>query len=132
MEQNVFLNATTFTGEFDLGALKTLIDGGLDYEAAGLDLYDLNIIGVETGAEDEPDKSEENETPDIDSLRAEKERARNSIDSRVDEGESYVSLSFNDYKAKAAWMRSWGFNPDDLFIKGEVFQKIAEKRLEEK
>lgn len=132
MEQNVFLNATTFTGEFDLDALKTLIDGGLDYEAAGLDLYDLNIIGVETGIEDETQEDSEQEQPDIDSLRAEKERARDAIDKRADEGESYVSLSFNDYKAKATWMRSWGFNPDDLFVKGEIFQKIVDKRLEEK
>jgi ParB-like chromosome segregation protein Spo0J len=132
MEQNVFLNATTFTGEFDLGALKTLIDGGLDYEAAGLDLYDLNIIGVETGIENEDEDESEHEPPNIDNLRAEKERARDAIDKRADEGESYVSLSFNDYKAKAAWMRSWGFNPDDLFVKGEVFQKMVEKKLEEK
>jgi hypothetical protein len=132
IEQNVFLNSTTFTGEFDLEALKGLIDNGLDYESAGLDLYDLNIIGVETIEEDEPEQEEEaEEAKDIESIKAEKERARQAIDGRADEGESYVSLSFNDYKAKAAWMRSWGFNPDDLFVKGEVFQKIIDKKLEE-
>jgi hypothetical protein len=148
-EQNVFLNATTFTGEFDLPALKQMIEGGLDYSAAGLDLYDLNVIGVEDFAIKQPktvqpdkqadgddgdDYAEEVElTPEEkkQAIKEEKARVQERITNRAGEGETYLTLSFDSYKAKSGWMIKYGFGPDDLFVKGEIFQQIIEQKLKD-
>lgn len=147
-EQNVFLNATTFTGEFDLPALKAMIDGGLDYSAAGLDLYDLNVLGVETvivkqldalpshqqADEEEEDQEEEVErTPEEkkQAIKEEKARIAERIEGRFDEGEAYVTISFDSYKDKSGWMIKYGFGPSDLFVKGEILQQIIEQKLKD-
>ena len=148
-EQNVFLNATTFTGEFDLPALKAMIDGGLDYSAAGLDLYDLNVLGVDavilkqqdaiqsqaSAQDNEPDYYEEEaeRTPEEkkQAIKEEKARIAERIEGRFDEGEAYVTISFDSYKDKSGWMRKYGFGPSDLFVKGEVFQQIIEQKLKD-
>lgn len=148
-EQNVFLNATTFTGEFDLPALKAMIDGGLDYSAAGLDLYDLNVLGVDavilkqqdaiqsqaSAQDNEPDYYEEEveRTPEEkkQAIKEEKARIAERIEGRFDEGEAYVTISFDSYKDKSGWMLKYGFGPSDLFVKGEVLQQIIEQKLKD-
>lgn len=140
-EQNVFLNATTFTGEFDLPALKAMIDGGLDYSAAGLDLYDLNVLGVDAvilkqqAQDNEPDDYEEEveRTPEEkkQAIKEEKARIAERIEGRFDDGEAYVTISFDSYKDKSGWMLKYGFGPSDLFVKGEVLQQIIEQKLKD-
>jgi len=146
-EQNVFLNATTFTGEFNLPALKAMIDGGLDYSAAGLDLYDLNVLGVDavivkqldaTQPAQHTDDSEEDEeeterTPEEkkQAIKEEKARIVERIQGRFDEGEAYVTISFDSYKDKSGWMLKYGFAPADLFVKGEILQQIIEQKLKD-
>ena len=145
-EQNVFLNATTFTGEFDLPALKTLIEGGLDYSAAGLDLYDLNVIGVDAvivkqigTQEPQHQDSEEDHEEEVERTPEEKKQAikdekaaqKERIEGRFDEGEAYVTISFDSYKDKSGWMLKWGFGPADLFIKGDILQQIIEQKLKD-
>lgn len=147
-EQNVFLNATTFTGEFDLPALKAMIDGGLDYSAAGLDLYDLNVLGVETvivkqldalpshqqdnkGEEDQEEEVERTPEEKKQAIKEEKARIAERIEGRFDEGEAYVTISFDSYKDKSGWMIKYGFGPSDLFVKGEILQQIIEQKLKD-
>lgn len=149
-EQNVFLNATTFTGEFDLPALKAMIDGGLDYSAAGLDLYDLNVLGVDAvilkqqdaiqpaqqadGDDDSEEYQNEPErTPEEkkQAIKEEKARIAERIEGRFEEGEAYVTISFDSYKEKSGWMIKYGFAPADLFVKGEVLQQIIEQKLKD-
>ena len=45
----------------------------------------------------------------------------------IDEGESYVTLSFDDYKSKAAFTERFGLGADDIFIKGEIFSNMIER-----
>lgn len=144
-EQNVFLNATTFTGEFDLAALKAMVDGGLDYSAAGLDLYDLNVLGVDAvivkqldaiqpapqddGGEDYEEEVERTPEEKKQAIKDEKSAQKERIEGRFDEGEAYVTISFDSYKDKSGWMVKYGFDPADLFVKGEIFQQIIEQKL---
>lgn len=122
-EQNIFLNSTTFTGEFDFDALTNLLQE-VDYHLAGLDEHDLNILGIYE--DEQPDEEAAETFTDIEALKQRKKDARNEIDQRFDEGERYVTVSFDSYENKSAFMLSFGLNPDDLFIKGEVFRKIIE------
>lgn len=153
-EQNVFLNSTTYTGEFDTGKLRELIENGLNYENAGLDLYDLNILGVEEmysddeeqegsayeqhDHDDDPEPGDEepgNQTDEIDriaTIKAAKQRAAEAIGNRADEGERYFSLSFDTYESKAKFLIKYGFGKDDLFVKGEIFEKVINQRIEDK
>ena len=39
----------------------------------------------------------------------------------INSGCSYVTLSFDNFDNKAEFMQMFGYNPDDLFIKGEQF-----------
>lgn len=136
-EQNIFLNATTFTGEFDFEALTTMLPD-IDAFSAGLDEYDLNIIGVTLEQEQHDEETTEEDDMFTDMQQSKKQavkdakkKASESIDSRFDDGERYVTLSFSDYKAKSAFMMKFGLNPDDLYIKGEEFGKIIENAYAE-
>lgn len=44
-EQNVFMNNRNVQGDFDSDMLKNLLDG-IDYSHAGLDDFDLNMLGI--------------------------------------------------------------------------------------
>lgn len=123
-EQNVFLNSTTYTGEFDFDKLQSLINDGLDYALAGLDEYDLNIIGLDTDDEDWQDDNDNDEAIDYSDIAKRKKDSRSEIDARFEEKENYVTLSFSSFNAKSAFMLKYGFDPVDLFIKGEAFMKI--------
>ena len=41
--------------------------------------------------------------------------------------EAYVMLSFDSFKAKAAFMQRFGYNEYDKFIKGEAFSDQVER-----
>lgn len=44
-EQNIFMNNRNVQGEFDSDMLKELLDG-IDYNYAGLNDFDLNMLGI--------------------------------------------------------------------------------------
>jgi hypothetical protein len=127
-EQNIFMNATTFTGEFDFDLLAEMMPD-IDVFSAGLDEYDLNIIGVTKEEESvDSDNDDDDVFADIQDKKKKvkdaKKASANSIDSRFEDGERYVTLSFSDYKSKAAFMIKMGLNAGDMYIKGEEFEKI--------
>lgn len=133
-EQNLFFNSTTPQGQFDSPMLMDVLKD-VDPFASGFDEADLNIIGydftaealvteVQKGAEQDvsdffKEEEEEEEKPAFtaDQIKAEKKRIIDQAASRMDEGERYVSIVFDTYSEKAAWMKKMGFNPDDLFIR---------------
>lgn len=136
-EQNVFLNSTTFTGEFDLEKLAVMLnDGDIDYKLAGLDEYDLNVIGVDFDSRPDPPDEDEQAFQEIQadreaeraaSIEALKQRKRDSkqeIYDRAGSGETYVTLSFDNFENKTAFMRRFNLNEEDLYIKGEYFVQI--------
>ena len=110
----------------------------IDALSAGLDEYDLNIIGVTLEQEKVEGETEEEDDAFADmqetrrqAVKDAKKKASESIDSRFDDGERYVTLSFSDYRAKSVFMMKFGLNPDDLYIKGEEFGKIIENAYAE-
>ncbi len=127
-EQNIFMNSTTVQGEFDYDILKDLIID-IDTELAGLDDYDLNMIGIEGEQENEEETDEINDIKTMlqpledrkaavkASKAAYKEQLR---EKQADQFDSYVTLTFDTFKAKESFMKQLGFNEFDLFIKGEV------------
>lgn len=135
-EQNIFFNSTTVQGEFDFDLILPLLDEVDPFEA-GLDLADLNIIGYDVAAsalitpeqqqqEDEINsffKKEEKRKYSADEIKARKNGIQAQAAERMGEGERYVSIVFETYEDKAAYMRKLGFNPDDLFIQAGLFKK---------
>ena len=152
-EQNIFFNSTTVQGYFDFDALYEVLED-IDPFEAGLDENDLRIIGFDFEATKfttdeakqsvkaiqrfyDPEESDDDSTADDieadraddyearkEAVKRQKEKQRQLNESRVDEGETYITLSFDTYKAKAAFLRRFGMAPDEIYIKGE---KIASR-----
>jgi len=123
-EQNIFFNSTTVQGEFDFGKLADIFAGGVDPFAAGFDENDLNILGI-AAFEEEITTTEQSKDKEFlkQGVKDAKQKARQRIEDRYEEGETYLTLSFSTYEAKKAFCRKWGIPPNDLFIKGEKFDE---------
>lgn len=145
-EQNIFFNSTTAQGYFDFDALIEILPD-VDYQAAGLGETDLRIIGFEYEAEefnspqakivqDEIENlySKAGENEDRESYEARKQkvlaskaRQKEIHEGRVDEGETYVTLSFQSFRAKAEFMRRMGYAANDIYLNGEKFAQQIER-----
>lgn len=131
-EQNVFMNSSTVQGEFDLDIMKDLLSE-IDYKAAGLDEVDLNIIGVEIERETEQINNTINDIIETQrpfeekkaAIKEAKKQYKEKLNSEW-EGEPYFTVTFDNYKNKAAFMNRAGFSEDERFIKGEVLSKMIE------
>lgn len=125
-EQNIFMNSSNVQGEFDNDILKGLLPE-IDFEAAGLSEYDLNIIGVDYLQESEEESEaisdikslgkplEERKAAVKEAKQAYKEKLQNEW-----EGDPYFTVTFDNYKAKVAFLDRLGLDADERFIKGEL------------
>lgn len=59
-------------------------------------------------------------------VKQQKEKQREVNESRVDEGETYITLSFDTFKAKAAFLRRFDISPDTDYVKGEKISSRIE------
>lgn len=146
-EQNIFFNSTTAQGYFDFDALIEVLPD-VDYQAAGFDDNDLRIIGFEYEAEEFNSPQAKNVQDEIenlygspgkeseggDSYEARKQKVLDSKarqkeihEGRVDEGETYVTLSFQSFRAKAEFMRRMGYGVNDIYLSGEKFAQQIER-----
>lgn len=131
-EQNIFLNSTTVQGSFDFSLLENLLSE-IDPFAAGFDEFDLNIIGYDSMAnefETEDQNEAKTQLQKLDSkkkVKEAKERYKEQLADKQDGGESYVTLSFSSYESKCSFLKRFGINKDDLFIKGEYFSTLIER-----
>lgn len=152
-ELNVTLNSPNVGGEWDYDALRELIPD-IDYKDAGLTEQDLNIIGIDFNFQTE----EENTIADeLDNLmapvqeqhqaeleqkqaeRAEKVAHMKQVKQEVKEAatkaaanmDAYIMLSFDTWEAKAEFCEKFGFDPEQKFLKGEVFGDKIETLLTE-
>lgn len=127
-EQNIFMNAAGAQGEFDLDILRDMVPD-LDHEAAGLDDYDLNIIGI--SAEESTDELTD-EVADIQDLIKKKDaiiKTKKDFKDKLTkewEGDPYFTVTFDDYKAKTEFMQRLGLDKDERFIKGEILGRKIE------
>lgn len=149
-ELNVWFNNNSVQGEWDYDQLAQLIPD-IDYTQAGLSDEDLQLIGIdftmqtdiEVGIADslnelmrpqrelrEADKAAKKEMSQAEKIAHNKEikaKVNRDAEEQARDLESYVMLSFDTYKAKSAFMRRFGFDPIEKFVKGELFSEMVER-----
>jgi hypothetical protein len=133
-EQNIFMNSTTVMGKFDYELLSVILPD-IDPVNAGLNENDLNMISVEVpninfgnseNIQNDLSKMDYNYEERKKGLQEYKKNYNDSLKER-DSGDSYVTISFDNFQNKAEFMERFGFNVDDRFIKGEVFSDMIER-----
>lgn len=149
-ELNVWFNNTSVQGQWDYDMLAQIIPD-IDYKNAGLTDEDLQLIGIDFTLQTEEEQSI---TDDINSLiapvlnqkeavkhakkelsQAEKIAHNKDVKAQVmqdaqdkaENMESYVMISFDDFKSKAAFMERFGFDRREKFVKGELFENMIER-----
>lgn len=132
-ELNIFFNNTSVQGEWDYDSLRTLIPD-IDYKSAGLTEEDMNLIGVDFLLQTEQESLITEELSSmmapVEKTKAEKIAHNKEVKAQVqkeaqkkaEDMNAYVMISFDSYEAKADFMERFGYNAEDKFIKGEVFQ----------
>lgn len=148
-ELNITLNNPNVSGDWDADKLASLIPE-IDYKAAGLTDQDLNVIGCDflLKTEDENLLSEEldNVMAPVQAEKAEekaikaaereakvahmkevKEQVKQSAQSKVDDMDSYVMITFDNINAKAEFMNRFGYPEETRVIRGREFGDKIER-----
>lgn len=149
----ILLNNPSAQGEWDYDALRELIPD-IDYKDAGLTEQDLDIIGVDFNFQSEEENAIAGELDDLmeqvrdehqtevaqkQAERAEKVAHMKQVKQEVKEAatkaaanmDAYLMLSFDTWEAKAEFCEKFGFDPEQKFYKGEVFENKIETLLTE-
>lgn len=63
----------------------------------------------------------------IEHMKQVKQQVKEDAQRTAENMEAYVTLSFSDFDAKAAFCMRFGFGPYEKFIKGEVFDEMVER-----
>lgn len=150
---NIALNNGSITGEWNYDALRELIPD-IDYKDAGLTEQDLDIIGVDFHFQTEEENTIAGELDDLmepvreehqaelaqrQADRAEKVARMKQVKREVKEAatkaaanmDAYLMLSFDTWEAKSEFCEKFGFDPEEKFLKGEVFGEKIEMILTE-
>ncbi len=149
-ELNVWFNNTSVQGQWDYDMLAQIIPD-IDYKNAGLTDEDLQLIGIDFTLQTEEEQSI---TDDINNLIAPVQNQKEAVkqakkelsqaekiahnkevkaqvmqdaQEKAENMESYVMISFDSYKAKAAFMERFGFDKREKFVKGELFENMIER-----
>lgn len=131
-ELNILFNNPNVQGEWDNDKLRSLIPD-IDYMDAGLTEADLASIGVEIdalGIDDIAADIAELQRPYEERKAAVKEAKRQikeQTEAKAQEHFSHVTLTFDSYAAKSAFMLRFGYQPMETYIKGEIFAEMIER-----
>lgn len=152
-ELNVLMNNPNAQGTWDYDKLRELIPD-IDYKDAGLTDADLNMIGVdfllqteeendlasalndlmspvtEQMAEEKAMRQAEKELErqaKVQHMKDVKAQVRDQAQETTANMDAYVILSFDTWDAKANFMERFGYNPNEKFLKGEVFDEQVER-----
>lgn len=148
-EMNIVLNNPNVGGEWDYDKLRQIVPD-IDYKSAGLTEEDLNLIGCDflLQTEQENDMASELESmmqpvtarreaekaaraeeraARVEHMKDVKRQVRDQAIDRAEQMDAYVILSFDTFKAKAAFCERFGYDPYEKFIKGEVFENQVER-----
>ena len=133
-ELNILMNNPNAQGTWDFDALAQIVPD-IDWKDAGLTDADLNMIGVDYLLQTEEESSIADALSDMMVPVSEQKEADKEVKQQVKENaqkqaedmDAYVMLSFDSYKAKAAFCERFGYDPDMKFIKGEVFDEQVER-----
>lgn len=143
---NITLNNPNVGGEWDYDALRELIPD-INWKDAGLNDFDLNLIGCDYLLQTEEESSMADAIADLtapiqEMKEAEKEaekaakiahmkevkaQVQRDSEEKVKDMEAYVMLSFDDFETKAAFCQRFGYDPYMKIIKGEVFSDQVER-----
>lgn len=148
-EQNIFFNSTTAQGEFDNDLLANLLPE-IDYELAGLDEYDLNVLIADVPVFDVADYNlaVKNDFKNLEQLTDEERLAKKEAVKQAKQitkdkmeqevvGDPFITLSFSDYESKLYFMEllqnlirehniSYSVRGEDKFLKGEILQQLLD------
>lgn len=129
-EQNVF--QTTSRTALDNELLAGLINE-IEIENAGLSEADIEMIEIEVPNFSFANNKPENNILPTSKSKSQEERKQAIKDAKRNqekpgEAPNYVTITFNDFEAKAFFMERFGFDHYQEFIKGERFlEKIDEQ-----
>lgn len=135
IEQNIFLNNKNAQGEYDTDLLADLIDD-IDYKLAGLDDYDLNLAGIEVESfindlddapEDAPLETIKTAEQKKEHVKNIKEQVREQSIKEMEEGETYVMLSFSTFEQKKYFMSRFDRDPFENILNGDEFAEMIER-----
>nr|DAK78489.1 MAG TPA: hypothetical protein [Bacteriophage sp.] len=152
-EANCALNSPNVGGEYDYDKLRELIPD-IDYKDAGLTEQDLDIIGVDFNFQTEEESAiageldtlvepvreeRQAEVAQKQAERAEKVAHMKQVKQEVKEAatkaaanmDAYLMLSFDNWEAKKEFCEKFGFDPEEKFLKGEVFEQKIDTLLTE-
>lgn len=154
MRQNMFLNSTTFTGEFDFEAVAELLENyDLDFKDCGFDDYDMSILSLEDAdferfqkpapkhdvkyivpeGEDDNDNDNDNdnafndEAEKVEAIKATKGRIKEDYATKNADIDAYIILSFSNIRNKEAFCNRFGFDKLEKMVKGEIFSEMVER-----
>ena len=138
-ELNILMNNPNAQGTWDFDALAQIVPD-IDWKDAGLTDADLNMIGVDYLLQTEEESSiadalsdmmspvnEQKEAEKVAHMKEVKQQVKENAQKQAENMDAYVMLSFDSYKAKAAFCKRFGYDPDMKFIKGEVFDEQIER-----
>lgn len=131
-ELNILFNNPNAQGEWDNDKLRALIPD-IDYKDAGLTINDLSTIGIEienTAIDDIAGDIANMQLPYEERKAAVKEMKQKIKEQSVVKAEehySHITLAFDNYASKSAFMMRFGFSPLETIIKGESFSDIIER-----
>ena len=143
-ELNILMNNPNAQGTWDFDALAQIVPD-IDWKDA-----DLNMIGVDYLLQTEEESSIADALSDMMSpvteqkeadkaakqleraekvahMKEVKQQVKENAQKQAEDMDAYVMLSFDSYKAKAAFCERFGYDPDMKFIKGEVFDEQVER-----
>lgn len=149
-ELNVWFNNTSVQGQWDYDMLAQIIPD-IDYKNAGLTDEDLQLIGIDFTMQTEEEQSITDEINNlIAPIQNQKEAVKQAkkelsqaqkiahnkevkaqvmqeAQDKAENMEIYVMISFDSYKAKAAFMERFGFDKREKFVKAELFENMIER-----
>ena len=132
-EQNVF--QTRSRTELDEQLMQELIPD-IDYKNAGLgeidlDLYGINLSEIDTTINDTIEELFEPVVKDREAKKQAVKESKARIKERgVEKAKdmlSYVTISFDSHKSKAAFMRRFDYDENTMFINGNEFSENIER-----
>jgi len=130
MEQNIYMNNTAAQGQFDYESLANMLPD-IDFENTELTELDLDKIQVfskedlENPFKDEEKPKKEITEEYINKIKDIKKNSKENYYNRHDDlSNSHVTLVFDNWDAKVAFMELLEFDIDAKFVKGE---ELAEK-----
>jgi hypothetical protein len=133
-ELNVWFNNTQVQGEWDYDKLMSLIPD-IDYKNAGLTNADLQFIGIDFTLQTDAEKDIEQDFNTLlapveskkQAVKEAKKQINQDAEAKVKNMESYVIVNFDTCRAKETFMRRFGFDAQEKFIKGELFSDMIER-----